>query len=128
MQAEDQVTICTGTCSDGRPCTRSTALRVTSLGPRCLWHDPDRPPVPRPPRQGFRVGRLKTPADAARLAARVTKGVLQGELTTQQAHAAKSLLAEFRASLAAADVLAQFETLKAQVRELRAAKAAGPLP
>ena len=78
--------------------------------------------------RGFRVGRLRTPADAARLAARVTKGVLEGALTTQQAHAAKSLLAEFRASLAAAGIIEQFETLKAQVRELRAAKAAGPLP
>jgi hypothetical protein len=72
---------------------------------------------------------LRTPADAARLAARTTKAVLEGHLTTQQAHAAKSLLAEFRQALAAAGILEEFEALKRTVAELRAAKAsAGPPP
>ena|SRR2546425_4174755 len=62
---------CTGAKKDGTPCTR-IAVRETSAGLRCAWHDPDRSQkpqdrprehrAPRPP-----VDALVSPADALAL-------------------------------------------------------------
>src|SRR5437879_1530025 len=120
---------CAGAKKDGSPCTR-IAVRETSAGLRCAWHDPDRPPpepqdrprrrsAPRPP-----VDALVSPSDALALSSWAALMAARDRLSQGQVRSILHACREWRQCLRDAGILEQFEALKASVAKLTAAKAA----